>query len=117
MPWVLGAVLFGVMFMLFFVPPETLDVRPDTQDPVADAGEDVKVALGEGAVLDASGSSDDKGISSFEWRIENGFEVVFLRGERVTFVFASPGQYAVTLTVTDHAGKQDTDELVVTILA
>jgi hypothetical protein len=117
MPWVLGALLFAVLFMLFFVPPETLDVRPDTQDPVAEAGLDVTVPLGESVVLDGSGSSDDKGIRSYEWRIEDGIDVTFLRGERVTFVFTTPGQHQVTLIVTDHADKENYDELIVTVVA
>ncbi|UCC92645.1 MAG: PKD domain-containing protein, partial [Thermoplasmata archaeon] len=87
----------------------------DTEDPVADAGPDITVSLGEAAVMDGSGSSDDKGISSFEWKVENGAETVFLRGESISFIFSAPGTYNVTLTVSDQAGKQDTDQLQVTV--
>jgi hypothetical protein len=114
-PWILGAVLVGVLLAALFVPPDVFDVRPDREDPVAEAGPDLTVAFGQGVELDASGSSDDKGIESFEWMIENGAETVFLRGARVSFVFSAPGVYTVTLTVTDRADKQDTDSLTVTV--
>jgi hypothetical protein len=108
--------LVGVVIAAMFLPPEMLDIRPDREDPVADAGPDLTVALGESVVLDGLGSSDDKGIRSYVWAIENGAETVFLRGERITFLFEAPGEYHVTLTITDHADKEASDDVTVTVL-
>lgn len=83
---------------------------------MADAGPDRTVDLGTSVVLDGSGSSDDRGIKSHVWTVVEDNETFFLRGERVDFLFGSPGQYDVTLTVTDHNGKEDSDQLVVTVL-
>ncbi len=116
LPWVLGAVLLGLALMAILIPPETLDIRPDREDPVADAGPDQTVAFGESVVLDGSGSSDDKGIKSHEWAITEGPNTVFRRGETIEVLFGAPGVYTVVLKVTDHAGKESSDEVVVTVL-
>ena len=41
---------------------------------------------------------------------------MFLHGEIIEFLFGAPGEYKATLTVTDHADKQDTDEVIITVL-
>lgn len=115
LPWVLGAVLIGVLLAAVFVPADMLDIRPDREDPVADAGPDQTVTFGTTVVLDGSGSSDDKGIKSYEWMVVEGSETVFHRGEKVTHLFGAPGQYNVTLTVTDHADKVATDDVLITV--
>ncbi len=115
-PWILGAMLVGVLLVALLLPPGWLDIRPDREDPVADAGPDLTVSFAEVAVLDGSGSTDDKGITDFVWRVENGAETVFLHGERIEFLFGAPGEYKATLTVTDHADKQDIDEVIITVL-
>ncbi len=115
-PWILGAIVVGVLLAALFLPPGILDIRPDREDPVADAGPDLTVSFAEVAVLDGSASTDDKGISDLEWRVENGAETVFLHGEIIEFLFGAPGEYKATLTVTDHADKQDTDEVIITVL-
>ena len=114
-PWVLGAVLVGVILATMFLPPGLLDIRPDREDPVADAGPDLTVAFGETAVMDGSGSTDDKGIVDYIWMIENGAETVFLHGPKITFLFGAPGEYRVTLNVTDNADKWAIDEVFVTV--
>ncbi len=115
-PWVLGAVLVGVLIAAFLVPPEMFDIRPDREDPVADAGPDQSVAFGTSVVLDGSGSTDDKGIDSYEWMVVEGPQTTFLRSEKVTYLFGAPGVYTVTLTVTDRAGKESSDEVVITVI-
>jgi chitodextrinase len=92
-----------------------LDIRPDREAPVADAGPDQTVPIGTAVVLDGSGSSDDKGIKSYEWMVVEGSETVFHRGEKVTHLFGAPGQYNVTLTVTDHADKVAQDYVLITV--
>ncbi len=116
-PWILGAVLVGVLLAAFLVPADMLDIRPDREDPVADAGPDQTVAFGTSVVLDGSDSTDDKGIESYEWMVVEGPQTTFLHSERVTYLFGAPGEYTVTLTVTDRAGKEASDEVVITVLA
>ncbi len=114
-PWVLGAVLVGLVLVALFVPADMLDIRPDREDPVADAGPDRTVDLGQSVLLDGSASSDDNGIRSYQWMVIDRNNTVFLRGERVTYLFGAPGQYTATLTVTDHAGNEASDEVQITV--
>ncbi len=55
--------------------------------------------------FDASGSSDDFGISTYEWDFGDGNTAT---GAQVTHAFGATGTYEVTLTVTDHAGQSVT---------
>jgi hypothetical protein len=116
LPWIAGAVLVGVVLSALFLPADMLDLRPDREDPVADAGPDQTVTYGQSVELDGSGSSDDKGIDSYQWTIVEGSNTVFKRGEKVNYLFGSPGQYEVTLTVTDRAGKEASDQVLITVL-
>ncbi|MDH3715484.1 MAG: PKD domain-containing protein, partial [Gammaproteobacteria bacterium] len=52
--------------------------------------------------FDASGSSDDVGIFSYEWDFGDGSTGT---GVNPTHVFGAPGIYTVTLTVTDNGGQ------------
>ncbi len=84
--------------------------------PVADAGDDELVQLGDEVAFDASGSSDDLGIVSYEWTfIYNGSEVT-LTGSSPTFRFWTEGVYVVTLNVTDSGGAYDTDTVTVEVV-
>lgn len=53
--------------------------------------------------FDASGSTDDNGIFSYEWDFGGGNTGT---GVTPTHIYAAPGTYLVTLTVTDHANQQ-----------
>ena len=88
----------------------------DATPPVADAGEDQEVDQGTEVTLDGSGSSDNVGITNWSWTFEEDGETVTLEGETVTHTFALAGVYAVTLSVADDAGNEDTDTLTVTVL-
>ncbi|MFW6376184.1 MAG: PKD domain-containing protein, partial [Thermoplasmatota archaeon] len=57
--------------------------------------------------LDASISSDNVGIESYEWQFGDGTTGT---GESVTHTFEETGNYTITLTVTDEAGNTDTYE-------
>jgi len=87
--------------------------------PLADAGPDQRLSLGpNGAVkgaLDGTGSTDDFGIFNYTWSFDYNGSEQFLYGEHAEFTFGIPGQYNVTLQVTDALGRQDTDEVNVTV--
>lgn len=63
---------------------------------------DVVGVDGTQVVLDASASTDDHGIVSYDWELGDGATAT---GSRVTHRYAAPGTYAVTLTVTDAGGR------------
>ncbi len=116
LPWVIGVIVVVLILTLLLLPPELLNIFPDKEDPIADAGPDITITFGERAILDGSASSDDKGITSFVWMVENGNETVFIHSESISFSFRGPGEYRAVLTVTDGAGKEATDEVVVVVL-
>ncbi len=70
--------------------------------PIADAGPDLAVAVGELAPLDASASRDPDGqILEYVWELGNGDTV---EGRTPSYAFQRPGVYEATLTVTDDSG-------------
>ncbi len=93
-----------------------LSVR-DTEPPVANAGEDVEVDQGEAFSLNASLSTDNVGIATWNWSYELDGTTHYLgEEEEVEHTFAEPGVYVVILNVTDAAGNWDTDRVAVTVL-
>ncbi len=58
-----------------------------------------KVFTGQTVSLNATGSKDDSGIRTYVWRFGDGSTAE--RKETVTHVYEQPGNYTVTLTVTD----------------
>jgi PKD repeat protein len=88
----------------------------DVLDPTPATGPN-KVAL-QGSTVDFNGygSHDSSGISDHVWTFAYNGSQVTLDGPVQSFQFWTPGQYAVTLTVTDNAGRTASGEMVVTIL-
>jgi parallel beta-helix repeat protein len=86
----------------------------DVTNPVANAGEDQIVNVGETVSFDAGGSTDNVGIVSYEW---NFGDETSGTGKTATHEYANTGTYTVTLTVQDAAGNQATDTTVVTVSA
>jgi PKD repeat protein len=78
----------------------------DPPVPVIDAPAVADETFAEGGLwsveFDASGSSDDVGIFSYEWDFGDGTTG---NGINLTHVYTAPGTYDVTLTVTDNAGQ------------
>ncbi|MGM0718181.1 MAG: malectin domain-containing carbohydrate-binding protein, partial [Halobacteriota archaeon] len=68
----------------------------------------------EAVSFDASDSSDDGAIESYEWDFD-GDGTTDATGEQVTETFDSPGDYDVELTVTDDDGDTDTATQTVTV--
>ncbi len=92
----------------------------ENRPPVADAGLPQTVAPGDEVTLDGSASSDPNGDPlNYLWQQMGGPAVTFTPELSVT-TFTAPnaaGVLTFTLTVTDTGGLQDTDEVVVTVLA
>jgi PKD repeat protein len=86
----------------------------DITKPVANAGQDQTVNVGATVTFDASGSSDNVGVVSYEWNF--GDETTGT-GKTTTHTYASQGTYTVTLTVKDSAGNSATDTITITVHA
>ncbi|MED5586781.1 MAG: lamin tail domain-containing protein [Verrucomicrobiota bacterium] len=64
------------------------------------------VALSEVLSLDASGSYDPEGEQlSYGWSISSDQALLSVEGAQVDIAFASPGNYSVTVEVTDESGN------------
>ncbi len=93
----------------------------DNDPPVADAGEDQTVDEDTDVHFDGSGSSDNIGIVSYKWDIDNSDGVDFadpdLTGQNPVLSggYAEPGEYIVTLQIVDGAGYNATDVVTVTV--
>jgi parallel beta-helix repeat protein len=87
----------------------------DATPPQADAGPDKEVEMGSIVQLDASASLDNVGMTGFSWTFESPEGPVELPGKTASYRFDEPGEYVVTLNVTDAAGNWDTDTLTVTV--
>ena len=74
--------------------------------PVADAGDDIRVAPGQVFVLDASRSSDTDGtVTDFRWDVA-GIEEPFY-AQTVELSLTEPGSYTALLTVSDDSGTDN----------
>ncbi len=69
-----------------------------------------KVFVGETVSLNAAGSQDDSGISTYVWHFGDGSTAE--RKEMVTHVYEQPGNYTVTLTVTDDGVPPLQDQVI-----
>ncbi|MFP4142029.1 MAG: PKD domain-containing protein [Thermoplasmata archaeon] len=84
----------------------------DTIPPTADAGDNQTVTVDEEFTLNASDSSDNIGIASYQWHLDNGKNET---GEQINYTYDKAGNYTVELTVTDEAGNNDTDTVEITV--
>lgn len=88
----------------------------DTEPPEANAGNNKTISQGETAYFDASGSTDNVGIVSYEWNFGDGTTIT-KPDPNATHIYTEPGTYTVTLTVKDTAGMTSTDEISVIVKA
>ena len=75
------------------------------QAPIAAIDAPANATVNETATFSAANSTDDGSIESYEWAFGDGANAT---GETVEHAYAEPGNYNVTLTVTDDAGNTDT---------
>lgn len=87
----------------------------DEMPPVADAGEPQTVQAGTIVTLDASGSTDEQGITNHTWTFEYAGTTVSLEGSTVTFPFLLIGDYNITLNIQDVWGNADKDQTTVSV--
>lgn len=94
---------------------------PANTPPVADAGFDVDVTLGESVLLDATASSDADGDTLlYTWTVSaapaGGFaEPADANADVTELVPDAVGEWRVVLTVTDPSGASASDEVVVRV--
>ena len=92
---------------------DTISVTATTDTiPTSNAGVDQKVYSLDNVTLNASGSSDDGSIVSYDWK--EGLTVLSTSSSFVKSDF-TVGTHTVTLTVTDDIGQTKTDTVVITI--
>ena len=97
----------------------TIEVVVSVQDltpPTAVAGPDRTVEIDEIVVLDGRLSTDDVGITQWDWSFVLDGETVTLDGPVVSFTFERPGEVEITLTVHDGAGNRASDAFIVNVL-
>ena len=68
------------------------------------------VKVGDTVTLDASASSDDRGIVEYDWYVQLNNTRTRLTGQTTSFVASGFGSYEITLVVKDHAGNAGTDQ-------
>jgi PKD repeat protein len=90
-------------------------VTLDVVAPVADAGEDQTVDVGELVTFDGSGSTDNIGIVNYTWSVVIDGSATYMYGASPSRTFTAGGEYEVTLVVMDAMGHTGTDTVLITV--
>ncbi len=89
---------------------------PVDNPPVAEAGPNQVATIGAAVTFNGSDSTDDKGITTYSWDFDDRDGITTdATGVTATTTYATPGNYTVTLTVTDTVGQTDSDTLHVVV--
>jgi len=83
--------------------------------PVADAGPDRTVNQKDRVQFTGSGSTDNNGLVRYSWTF-NYEGLITLYGVSPGYTFLNAGNFPITLKVTDVAGNQATDSIIVTVI-
>ncbi|MEM3137612.1 MAG: PKD domain-containing protein, partial [Thermofilaceae archaeon] len=89
-----------------------MGIKLDKTRPIANAGQNQKANVGETVIFDASMSTDNIGVASYEWDFGDGEKGT---GVKVTHVYKKAGTYTVTLAVKDKAGNTGTHSITVIV--
>lgn len=93
---------------------------PQNNAPVANAGNDLTITLPDNSVeLDGSNSSDDKAISTYQWKQvsgPNGAVIQTVNSAKTNITGLTEGEYTFELEVTDAEGLSGKDQVKVTVL-
>ena len=93
----------------------TVDVYDD-EAPVANAGVDIDIEMGEAFTLIGSASTDNGFIVAYVWAVDpEGLDRV-VEGEAAMFTIDVPGDYPAVLRVYDEAGNWDIDDVTIHVL-
>jgi ABC-type oligopeptide transport system substrate-binding subunit/PKD repeat protein len=92
----------------------TIDIA-SSDAPVADAGNDQTVEVGEEVLFSGSSSSDDVDVVNYTWTFIYDDEEKELYGVGPAFTFDLVGEYTVTLAVKDAENKTSSDAVVITV--
>jgi PGF-CTERM protein len=86
----------------------------DNSVDTVDAGSDISVSPDESFSFDGTGSSDEAGIKTYEWDLDDdaNYEKT---GSEPSHSYANEGDYTVTLRVTDNNDNTATDTLTVSV--
>lgn len=87
----------------------------DLEAPVAIAGTNMTIKVGEDCWLDGTASTDNYGVVSFIWTLKDLTPNTF-HGATVTLTFNEPGIFDAILNVTDAWGNWDIDCITITVL-
>jgi len=88
---------------------DSMTLCVDGADPTAEAGDAQNGFSFQPVTLDGSASTDDCGITDWDWSLDNGVNPPFAASGESPQLTLPKGTYNVTLTVTDCVGKTDTD--------
>ena len=88
----------------------------DNIDPIAVAGEDIRVDVGGTVDLDGSASSDNVGILRHSWTFTYDDRDIMWEEASMSWTFDLPGVYVVTLSVEDTSHNVGTDTVEVTVV-
>ena len=87
----------------------------DLEPPVAKAGPDMLVDVGQRVVLDGGLSHDRHGIATYSWKVVDGGPGLVFATARATLSIALVGDYEAVLNVTDPSGNWATDTLIIKV--
>jgi hypothetical protein len=87
----------------------------DTIPPIANAGVDQRINMGDNVRFDGSDSKDNIGIVNFTWTFRDSGNIT-LYSISPSYKFDEAGVYIVVLNVSDEAGQWDTDPICITVI-